>query len=108
MTDSLPSCAVTRVHQWGALKSGIFILVGCALLNFGMIYQVRGHILQGYGDFASFYTAGQIVRSGQSTRLYDPVTVETFSGKFAPRVKTRLGPLPYIRPPEALLFVPFA
>jgi hypothetical protein len=110
MTD--PTSAVSRAPRpisAFALKSGVLILIGCALLNFGLLWELRGHMLQGYGDFASFYTAGQIVRTGQSSRLYDPALQWKFQQQFASGVTTRLGPLPYIRPPfEALLFVPFA
>jgi hypothetical protein len=92
-----------------ALKLGILCLAGFAALNAGMIWRLRDSILEGYGDFASFYTSGQIVRSGQSARLYDPALQWKIQQQFASTVKIRLGPLPYIRPPfEALLFLPFA
>jgi hypothetical protein len=109
------------VHASGAVRDdlglttsfgrrlGIFLLLGFAALNFGLIWQVRQSIVEGYGDFASFYTAGQIVRSGQSARLYEPALQWKIQQQFASKVKIRLGPLPYIRPPfEALLFLPFA
>jgi Glycosyltransferase family 87 len=92
-----------------ALKAGVVCLLSFAALNAGLLWHVRDSILQGYGDFASFYTAGQIVRSGQSPRLYDPVLQWNIQQQFASTVKIRRGPLPYIRPPfEALLFLPFA
>jgi hypothetical protein len=70
---------------------------------------VHDSILQGYGDFASFYTAGRIVQRGQSPRLYDPALQWKVQQEFASTVKIRLGPLPYVRPPfEALLFLPLA
>jgi hypothetical protein len=91
------------------IKLGILCLAGFAVLNAGMIWRVHDSILEGYGDFASFYTAAQIVRRGQSPRLYDPVLQWEIQQQFATTVKIRLGPLPYIRPPfEALLFLPFA
>jgi len=56
----------------------------------------------GYQDFTIFYTAGQMVRSGQSTALYDLATQRRVQKQFA----TGLLP-PYNHPPfEALLFVP--
>jgi hypothetical protein len=92
-----------------AVKCGVLLLLGFAALNAGMIWRVRDSMLQGYGDFASFYTAGQIVRSGQSARLYDPALQWKVQQQFASSVEIRRGPLPYIRPPfEALLFLPFA
>ena len=89
-------------------KFGIVCLLGFAALNAGMVWQVRESIAEGYGDFASFYTAGQIVRSGQSARLYDPGLQWKIQQHFASKVKIRQGPFPYVRPPfEALLFLPF-
>ena len=91
------------------LRLGILCLLGFATLNAAIIWRVRGSVLEGYCDFTSFYTAGEIVRSGQSPRLYDPVLQWKVQQQFAAAVKTRLAPLPYIRPPfEALLFLPFA
>jgi len=92
-----------------ALRSGVLCLLGFAALNAWMIWQVHDAILQGYVDFASFYTAGRIVQSGQSPRLYDPALQWKVQQEFASTVKIRRGPLPYIRPPfEALLFLPLA
>lgn len=101
--------AVSRPINSLAFKLGILCLAGFAALNAGMIWRVHDSILEGYGDFASFYTAAQIVRSGQSPRLYDPALQWKIQQEFSRTVKIRLGPLPYIRPPfEALLFLPFA
>jgi hypothetical protein len=110
MIDAPPAAPGTsRSTHSLALKLGILCLAGFAALNAGMIWRLRDSILEGYGDFASFYTAGQIVRSGQSARLYDPALQWKIQQQFASTVKIRLGPLPYIRPPfEALLFLPFA
>jgi hypothetical protein len=106
---SRPAPVSSRSTHSFALKLGILCLAGFAALNAGMIWRLRDSILEGYGDFASFYTAGQIVRSGQSARLYDPALQWKIQQQFASTVKIRLGPLPYIRPPfEALLFLPFA
>jgi Glycosyltransferase family 87 len=92
-----------------ALKFAIPFLLGFAVLNAVQLWRARDSIVQGYGDFASFYTAGQIVRSGQSQRLYDPATQWRVQQQFASTVRIRKGPLPYIRPPfEALLFLPLA
>jgi hypothetical protein len=101
--------AVLRPMNSLAFKLGILCLAGFAALNAGMIWRVHDSILEGYGDFASFYTAAQIVRSGQRARLYDPALQWKIQQEFSRTVKIRLGPLPYIRPPfEALLFFPFA
>lgn len=84
-------------------------LLTFAALNGFVLWHFRSPVLEGYGDFASFYTAGNIVRAGQSARLYDPKLQWQVQQQFAANVKIRVGPLPYIRPPfEALLFVPFS
>lgn len=62
----------------------------------------------GYQDFTIFYTAGQMVRSGQTAALYDLPAQYRMQQQFVPDVRIRQGPLPYNHPPfEALLFVPF-
>jgi alpha-1,2-mannosyltransferase len=98
-------------HHVGSFtfRAGVLCLLGFATLNAWMIWQVHDSILQGYVDFASFYTAGKIVQRGQSPRLYDPALQWKVQQEFASTVKIRSGPLPYIRPPfEALLFLPLA
>lgn len=85
-----------------------FLLLGFVALNGAMVWKVRDSISRGYGDFASFYTAGLLVRSGDAAHLYDSQAQWGVQQQFAATVKIRLGPLPYIRPPfEAILFVPF-
>ena len=92
-----------------AQRLGIACLMAFAALNVSLLWQTRGLIFEGWGDFASFYTAGRIVRSGQSARLYDPGIQWQVQQEFASKVKIRRGPLPYVRPPfEALLFLPLA
>ncbi len=91
------------------LRYGVYCLIGFALLNGWMFWKLRDSILQGYGDFASFYPAGQAVRSGDSARLYEAGLQRKLQEQFPASVRGRRGPLPYIRPPfEALLFVPFS
>jgi hypothetical protein len=86
----------------------VLLLLGFVALNATMVWRVHDPISRGYGDFASFYTAGLLVRSGDAARLYDLSMQWRVQQQFARTVKIRLGPLPYIRPPfEAILFVPF-
>jgi hypothetical protein len=90
-------------------RLGILCLITFAALNVSVLWQGRRSIFEGYADFTSFYTAGKIVASGQSTRLYDPQKQWQVQQEFASKVEIRRGPLPYVRPPfEALLFLPFA
>ena len=87
----------------------ILTLASFAALHAFIFWQLHDSIFRGYGDFASFYTAGKIVQQGESARLYDRGLQWQVQQQFAGSVKIRNGPLPYIRPPfEALLFLPFA
>jgi hypothetical protein len=83
-------------------------LLWMAVNNGVMLWNTRAQIRQGYGDFASFYTAGTLVRRGLGPELYNPAAQWKVQQEFA-SVEIRQGPLPYIRPPfEALLFSVFA
>lgn len=91
------------------LRFAFISLALSAAVNGIVLWSFRVHILEGYGDFTSFYTAGKIVASGQSARLYDPKLEWQIQQQFAANVKIRVGPLPYVRPPyEALLFLPLS
>jgi hypothetical protein len=91
------------------LKYGVLCLLGFAVLNGWVFWNLRDSILEGYGDFASFYPAAQMVRQGESARLYDPGLQREMQQQFPLSVRERRGPLPYVRPPfEALLFIPLA
>jgi hypothetical protein len=84
-------------------------LLWMAVLNGAVLWNTRVDIRQGYGDFASFYTAGTLVRRGLGAELYNLGAQWKVQQEFASEVKIREGPLPYIRPPfEALLFSVFA
>lgn len=91
-------------------KSAIVLcLAGFFAVNVEVVWQVRQNIADGYSDFASFYTAGKILRQGEGARLYDPKLQWEVQQQFAANVKVRQGPLPYVRPPfEAILFLPLA
>src|SRR5271165_1389877 len=87
----------------------VLFLLGFVALHSLILWQVHDSILKGYGDFASFYTAGKILQRGQGARLYDRGLQWQIQQEFASTVTIRSGPLPYIRPAyEALLFLPLA
>src|SRR5690348_13056427 len=93
-----------RAKRWTAA-----MLAAWAVLHISLLWQERGRIERGYGDFAAFYTAGTMVYRGQGRLLYDRPAQWRIQQEFASTVEIRKGPLPYIRPPfEALLFAPFA
>src|SRR5260370_20818378 len=84
-------------------------LVWMAITNGAILWNTRVEVRKGYSDFASFYTAGTLVRRGRGAELYNHKTQWNVQQEFASEVKIRQGPLPYIRPPfEALFFSVFA
>src|SRR5208283_4633514 len=99
-----PASDTSRLHSWLLAMA----LLWMAVNNGVMLWNTRAQIRQGYGDFASFYTAGTLVRRGLGPELYNPAAQWKAQQEFA-SVEIRQGPLPYIRPPfEALLFSVFA
>src|SRR5208283_4551161 len=100
-----PASDTSRLHSWLLAMA----LLWMAVNNGVMLWNTRAQIRQGYGDFASFYTAGTLVRRGLGADLYNLAAQWKVQREFASEVKIRQGPLPYIRPPfEALLFSVFA
>jgi hypothetical protein len=92
-----------KAGKWKS--AAVVFLVGMVLVHAVALWQLRGYILRGYTDFAAFYTAGKIVRSGQGARLYDRSLQWEVQQGFASTVEIRRGPLPYIHPPfEVLVF----
>ena len=94
-----------KLRGWLLAAALLWMAAGNGL----MLWNTRVRIRQGYGDFASFYTAGTLVRRGLGAELYSLAAQWKVQREFASEVKIRQGPLPYIRPPfEALLFSVFA
>jgi glycosyl transferase family 87 len=95
----------SRVRRWLLVAA----LLWMAMNNAIMLWNTRAQIRRGYGDFASFYAAGTLVRRGLGAELYDHKAQWKVQQEFASEVEIRQGPLPFIRPPyEALLFSVFA
>ena len=87
----------------------VVFLAAMALLNIATLWQKRGYIAQGYGDFTAFYTAGKILKTGQAKHLYNLKLQWTIQQQFAGSVNIRNGPLPYIRPPfQSIVFLPLS
>jgi hypothetical protein len=100
-----PRSDTPRLRSWLLATA----LVWMAITNGSILWNTRVEIRRGYSDFASFYTAGTLVRRGRGAELYNHKTQWSVQQEFASEVKIRQGPLPYIRPPfEALLFSVFA
>jgi len=86
----------------------ITVLLAFAIANAFLLWNARDMIRQGYGGFSAFYTAGKMLVSGHGRSLYNLHAQWELQRQFAPQVKIRSGPLPYVRPPfEAMLFAPF-
>lgn len=96
-TPRLRSWLLAAALLWMAVNNGV------------ILWNTRDRIRHGYGDFASFYTAGTLVHRGLGAELYNHKLQWKVQQEFASEVETRQGPLPYVRPPfEALLFSVFA
>jgi hypothetical protein len=108
---AIRSIASAVLHMgYAKLRSALLLyLTAMVLLHAAILWRSRELLARGYGDFASFYTAGKILRSGQREHLYDRSLQWQVQQQFASTVDIRKGPLPYIRPPfHALLFLPLA
>ena len=92
------------------LKLLLGIYLACmAVMHIFILFYFSDFTLKGYNDFAATYTAGVILKTGRSTRLYDTNLQWNTQREFAKEVSIRKGPLPYLHPPfEAWLFFPLA
>jgi hypothetical protein len=82
-------------------------LLALTVANVRGALQAVPLLRQGYQDFTAFYCGGEIVRRGETARLYDLGLQGKIQREFAPEVSIRQAALPYNHPPfEALLFAP--
>jgi hypothetical protein len=87
-----------RVIRYTAALLIVFLGIGYALFTSSANKQDTSRLL----DFSEFYAAGQMVRHGLGSSLYDLIVQAEFQLQVAPVHAF------YLRPPfEALLFVPF-
>lgn len=86
----------------------IFAIVISLLVQFGVVWMVRNKINAGFSDFCTLYTAGKIVSSPDSSRLYDLDLQRNLENSFkSPAAQTTF--LPYNHAPfEALFFAQLA
>ena len=85
----------------------ITILVLIVLFNLKLFSITQNQILEGYGDFASFYASGLIVRAGRGSELYNYDTQREVQRPLFPGVETREDALPWVHPAfETLIYVP--
>jgi hypothetical protein len=79
------------------------------VVHAGVWWSARKQLQSGYQDFTTFYAAGRILSSGNSSRLYASALRRQVEQEFAPQPVSQKGLLPYLHPPvEALIFLPFA
>ncbi len=96
-----------RFNKRKELAAGVFLLA-LTFSNLVSAGKLAGFLRNGYQDFTIFYAAAGMVRSGQSSVLYDLSAQYRAQQEFAPNVFIRRAALPYNHPPfEALLFLPF-
>jgi len=62
--------ASRKLRSWLLAAALLWMALGNAFLLWSSRIQMR----QGYGDFANFYTAGTLVRTGLAAELYNPTT----------------------------------
>jgi hypothetical protein len=83
-------------------------VIGAILIQLLPIWQLRERIKNGSSDFSMFYSAGQIVASGQGSNLYDLGTQREAQQIFTTQFG-RTPLLPFNHPPfEALIFAPLS
>ena len=83
---------------------------GMIVINCFVFWRSAHGIAIGLSDFASFYTAAEILRDGRGHQLYDLNVQETVQRSVMPEVvRERGGILPYNHPAfEALVFLPLS
>lgn len=73
------------------------------LSHAAIVWNEKGKIASGYGDFIIFYTGAQIVNAGRGKELYDLSLQAKLQEQF--KVEIRKGPLPFNHLPyELVLF----
>jgi Glycosyltransferase family 87 len=83
------------------------LLVLIVLFNVKLLWITKDNILEGYGDFASFYASALIVREGRGNELYNYNTQREIQRPLFPTVETREDALPYVHMAyETLIYVP--
>jgi len=99
--------AAVREKQSSVHPILITILVLIVLFNLKLFSITQNQILEGYGDFASFYASGLIVRAGRGSELYNYDTQREVQRPLFPGVETREDALPWVHPAfETLIYVP--
>ena len=83
------------------------LIAASLIFHLAILWESRGRIAAGYGDFIIFYTGAQIVNDGKSKELFKVDTQNAYQAKFdVPQLE---WPLPFNHAPyELLLFLPLA
>jgi glycosyl transferase family 87 len=84
---------------------GVIALI--VLFNVHLLWITKDKILEGYGDFASFYASALIVRDGRGRELYNYETQREIQSPLFSRVEIREDALPYVHLAyETLVYIP--
>ena len=104
MASLLPSQA-----KRSSIKPLVFLLLLLIVLfNVKLLWVTKDRILEGYGDFSSFYTSALIVKGGRGTELYNYQTQREFQRPLFSTVQTREDALPWVHLAyETLIYIPF-
>jgi glycosyl transferase family 87 len=89
------------------LRLALFGFSGFLILFHVLLFwTVRDKVLTGYGDFASFYAAGWLAKTGEGRAIYSEEAQTRIQALLFPRVTIRQSPLLYAHPAfEVLLFL---
>ena len=83
------------------------LLLFVVVFNVKLLWIAKENILEGYGDFASFYASGLIVKEGRGNELYNYDTQREIQRPLFSTVETREDALPYVHLAyETLMYVP--
>jgi len=85
----------------------VSVIAASFMFHLAILWESRGKIAAGYGDFIIFYTGAQIINDGKAKELFKVGTQNAYQAKF--EVPQLEWPLPFNHAPyELFLFLPLA
>ena len=83
------------------------LVAAAFMFHLAILWESRGKIAAGYGDFIIFYTGAQIINDGKAKEVFNVETQNAYQAKF--EVPQLEWPLPFNHAPyELFLFLPLA
>lgn len=90
-------------------RAAVTLSIALFLIYGVIVYQVRVSLRSGYSDFVSLYTAGEILKRGTPSHLYDLKLQYEIQKEISPALEIRKSALPFVRPAfEAWIFLPLS